>query len=79
MSLAPTQREADYNVGHPASLAIASDITLPEPTTFKDPHYFNTAPSLNTEEAAHFKSQGFIVKRGLIDDPAAFDQVINHI
>jgi hypothetical protein len=79
MSLAPTQREADYNVGHPASLAIASDITLPEPTTFKDPSYFSAAPSLNAEEAAHFKSQGFIVKRGLIDDPAAFDQVIDHI
>ena len=73
------KRRADYNEGHPATLPIASDLPLPEPVTFTDPEYFNGEPDLNCDEIAHFKREGFIVKRGLIDDTALFGEVIDLI
>ena len=79
MSAAPKLREADYAQDHPAGLPIAADLPLPDPTAFEDPSCVTAGPSLSADEAAHFKSQGFIVKRGLIDDDAVFDQVIEHI
>ena len=57
------RRRADYNEGHPATLPISSDLPLSEPVTFTDPDYFDYEPSLNGDEAAHFKREGFIVKR----------------
>ena len=74
-----THRSADYNAGHPASLAISPDLPLPDPIPFEDPAEFTSTPDLTPAEAAHFKREGFIVKRGLIDDAVAFDQVIDHI
>lgn len=79
MSVAPLQRKADYNEGHPASHAVSEDIVIPEPVPFEDPAGFTSAPDLNAEEVAHFKEQGFIVKRGLIDEPTAFEAVIDHL
>ncbi len=79
MSVAPLQRKADYNEGHPASLPISDDIEVPDPIPFEDLASFTSAPTLTEKEAAHFKDQGFIVKRRLIDDPAIFESVIDHI
>ncbi len=79
MFAVPKLREADYKAGHPASLPITSDIARPAPVPFEDPAAFSKAPAVNADEAAHFKSQGFIVKRGLLDNPAVFDQIIDHI
>ena len=59
------KRRADYNEGHPATLSIADYLPLPKPTPFQDPVYFTRAPDLNDNEIAHFKRDGFIVKRGL--------------
>ena len=79
MSTAPKYRKADYNEGHPATLPIAEDTPLPDPTTFVDPEYFRPDSSVNTEEAEHFKREGFIVKRGLLSGTNAFTEVTDHI
>lgn len=79
MAVAPLQRSADYNAGHPASLPVSDDIAFPEPIPFEDPAGFTVGPALSAAEAAHFKAQGFIVKRGLIGEAATFDSVIDHI
>jgi len=79
MSVAPLQRKADYNAGHPASLPVSDDVDFPEPVPFEDPESFMPTPTLNPAETAHFKKHGFIVKRGLIEDPAIFQSVIDHI
>ena len=79
MTISQKLREADYNHGHPASLPISDDFPLPEPITFFDPLYFEKSTYLNDKEIEHFKREGFLVKRRLIDDPAIFVQVANHI
>ena len=78
MSALP-RRRADYNEGHPATLPISGDLPLPEPVTFVDPAYFDSGADLNAGEVTHFKRDGFVVKRGLIDDPALFARVVDLI
>ena len=73
------RRRADYNEGHPATLPISSDLPLSEPVTLMDLDYFDCKPSLNGDEAAHFKREGFIFKRGLIDDTKIFHKVVDFI
>lgn len=75
MSAVPKYRKADYNEGHPATLPISPDLPLPEPTAFVDPEYFQSGPSLTEAEAAHFKRDGFLVKRGLLSDGAVFHKI----
>jgi hypothetical protein len=72
-------RDADYNIGHPASLPTSSNLTLSEPISFEDPEYFQNVSSLNAQEIDHFKREGFLVKRGLINDKAVFRQISDHI
>ncbi len=72
-------READYNEGHPASLVISSEISIKEPLTFRDPDYFDPTPVLNQQEIKHFKKEGFIVKRRLIQDEETFRKIKDHI
>ena len=79
MSAVPKYRKADYNERHPATLPIAEDTPLPDPTTFVDPEYYTLDSSVNTEEAEHFKGDGFIVKRGLLSGTNAFSEVTDHI
>ncbi len=73
------RRRADYNEGHPATLPISSDLPQSEPVTRTYPDYFDCKPSLNGDEAVHFKREGFIVKRGLIDDTKIFYKVVDFI
>ena len=73
------KRRADYNEGHPATLPIPDELTLPEPITFTDPCYFDRDLSLNGNEVDHFKREGFVVKRGLIDNPELFSKVVDLI
>ncbi len=79
MPAVPSLRSADYNHGHPATLPIDPALKLPAPVAFADPAYFRAAPRLNADEVAHFKREGFLVKRGLVRDDGAFDAVLSHI
>ena len=72
-------RAADYNVGHAASQPVPEDIVVPEATAYEDPGFVTSGPSLNAREAAFFKARGYIVKRGLIDDPETFRRIVDHI
>ena len=74
-----TLRGADYNEGHPASLAISSEIAIKTPLPFRDPAYFESSPLLNEKEIKHFKKEGFIVKRQLIKAKQTFQKVKAHI
>ena len=79
MPAVPSLSSADYNHGHPATLPIDPALMLPAPVAFADPAYFRAAPRLNADEVAHFKREGFLVKRGLVRDDGAFDAVLSHI
>jgi len=79
MSAAPKLRAADYNEGHPASMPVSEHIPLPEPVVLRDPAFSTASTTMTLAEAEHFKRAGFIVKRGLIDAPAVFAQVIDHM
>ena len=79
MAISPTMRKADYNQGHAASLPISEDVPLRDPEPFQDPTGFDRDAAVNPWEAAHFKENGFIVKRGLIDDPSVFEQVDDYL
>ncbi len=69
----------DYNVGHLSGQPAAEDIVVRQPVPFRDPDCATPGASLSAGEVAHFKRHGFIVKRGLIDDEAAFAHVIDHL
>lgn len=72
-------RAADYNVGHAASQPVPEDIVIPQAMAYEDPGFVTSGPLLNTAEAAFFKARGYIVKRGLIDDPETFRRILDHI
>ena len=69
----------EYNVGHASAQPKAAQIVGREPTVFEDPGAATPGPTLSDAEVVHFKEQGFIVKRRLIDDDEAFAQVIDHL
>ena len=69
----------EYAVGHASAQPKAKDISPCQPTVFEDPDFLTPGPTLNAAEVAHFKEQGFIVKRRLIDDEEAFEQTIDYL
>ena len=79
MAISPTMRKADYNQGHAASLPISVNLPLTAPEPFQDPRGFDRAIAVNPVEVEHLKEHGFIVKRGLIEDPAVFEKVEDYI
>lgn len=79
MRALPQLRAADYNEGHPSTLPIAADLELPEASVFRDPEFAIAGPPLSTEEAEHFKREGFLVKRRLLSTRDAFDEIRAHI
>lgn len=72
-------RPADYNVGHAASQPVPEDIVVPPAMVYEDPGFATSDVALNAREIAFFKDRGYLVKRGLIDDPETFGQVFNHV
>ena len=79
MAISPTMRKADYNQGHAASLPISVNLPLTAPEPFQDPRGFDRAIAVNPVEVEHLKEHGFIVKRGLIEDPAVFEKIEDYI
>ncbi|MCY3839217.1 MAG: phytanoyl-CoA dioxygenase family protein [Gammaproteobacteria bacterium] len=69
----------EYNVGHASGQPKAPEVAVRDPVVFEDPDFLAPSPTLNAAEVAHFKEQGFIVKRGLIDDEEAFEQTIDYL
>ena len=57
----------------------ADDVVVREPVPFEDPGCFTPGTALSAGEIEHFKTHGFIVKRGLIHDSQAFRQIADHL
>ena len=69
----------EYAKGHLTGQPTADDVVVREPKPFEDPDCFTPGTGLNAGEIEHFKTRGFIVKRGLIDDADAFREVAHHL
>ena len=68
----------DYNVGHGTTAALAADLELIEAAPFDAPTFTNGAASVSADEAAFFKTNGFLLKRGLLDEPEIFARIVDH-
>ena len=69
----------DYNTGRPTTQPIGDDVVLRETVIHSDALTGGRSADLSEEDINYFKTQGFLVKRGLVDEPLAFDKVIDHI
>lgn len=58
---------------------VAEDVVVRDPITFEDPNFINGDPTLSEEEVTFFKENGFIIKRGLLDDKENFERIVNHV
>lgn len=68
----------DYNTGHASAQEIAADIAVPPARSYED-QFQNSSNTLTAAEIEFFKSEGYLVKRGVIDDSELFGQVIDHL
>ncbi len=64
---------------HPCSQALPEDLDIGEACVFKDPDFTNGETTLSDAEVAHFKEQGFVVKRGLLDEGETFQRVVDYV
>ena len=69
----------DYAVGHATTAPIADDVVIREPMVVQHNEFATPAPTLNAQEIAFFKANGYIAKRGLVNSTDAFSQVIEHL
>ena len=69
----------DYNVGHPTSQPIGEDVVFREKEFHVDPEFSTGDATVSNDEAEFFKAKGYLVKRGLIDEPEVFRQVVDCI
>ena len=58
---------------------VAEDVVIHDPITFEDPAFTNGSPTLSEEEIAFFKENGFLIKRGLLDDKKNFERISNYV
>ena len=68
----------DYNLGHGTTAAVAEDVRLDGAIPFDPPDFTNGDVSLQPREIEFFKSEGFLFKRGLLEEPDTFRQVVDH-
>lgn len=57
---------------------VSEKVQILEPVPYEDRLVGSDQVELSHQEIAHFKSQGFIVKRGLIDDQKGFDRLVDY-
>ena len=72
-------QQPDYNLGHATSQQIAEDIHIGGADPFEDPNISNSSIGLNLQEINYFKEQGFIVKRGLLEEPDLFRRIVDYV
>ena len=64
---------------HPCSRDIPQDIKYADAVVFEDPDFTNGSPTLSEAEVAHFKEHGYVVKRGLLDEPETFERIVDYV
>jgi len=50
-----------------------------DPTLLADPEFTNGDPTLSEAEVAFFKENGFLVKRGLLNEKETFARIVDHV
>ena len=66
-------------MGHPSAQAIAEDISLLDVAPAQDAPSASSASSLSREEVEFFKSNGYLIKRGLLSDcRPSFEQALDY-
>jgi hypothetical protein len=58
---------------------VAEDVVIPEPEVFTDPDFANGDPTLQDDEVAFFKKNGFLIKRGLLTERDALARIVDHV
>jgi hypothetical protein len=58
---------------------VAEDVAVHAPITFVDPEFANGTPTLSEEEATFFKENGFLIKRGLLDEKETFERIVDYV
>ena len=61
------------------ALPIGEDVVLLEPPVLVDPPFTNGDATLSEDEVAFFKEHGYLVKRGLLNEPEAFKQIVDYV
>jgi|GEM_PF-573290 hypothetical protein len=59
------------------ALGIGEDVVFRNPEPLVHPEFTNGEPTLSEAEVAFFKKNGFLVKRGLLDEPETFGRVVD--
>jgi len=60
-------------------LRIGEHVVFRTPDPLSDPDFTNGDPTLSKAEVDFFKENGFLVKRGLIDEPETFARIVDHV
>ena len=50
-----------------------------DPTLLPDPEFVNGSPTLSEAEVAFFKENGFLVKRGFLQEKETFDRIVDYV
>ena len=69
----------DNNIGRARTPKLAEDVVIREPQVFVDPEFTNGDPTLGEREVAFFKENGFIIKRGLLDEKETFERIVDYV
>ena len=58
---------------------VAEDVVVRNPEVFTDPDSVNGEPTLSDAEVSFFKQNGFVVKRGFLDETETFERVVDYV
>lgn len=58
---------------------VAEDVVVRDPITFVDPDFTNGETTLSESEIAFFKENGFLIKRGFLEEQETFDRIVNYV
>ena len=69
----------DYKAMRAKMPQIAEDVVIRDPQVLVDPYFANGDPTLSKAEVEYFKKNGFIIKRGLLNEPETFKRTVDHL
>lgn len=64
---------------HASATKMADDVVLRDAVCCEDPDFTNSDATLTEAEVAYFKTHGFLVKRGFLDEPDAFARIVDYV
>jgi hypothetical protein len=64
---------------HVSAKKMAADVVIREAKGFTDPAFTKGNLALYEKEIAFFKANGFLLKRGFLDQKKAFDRIVDYL